>query len=98
MTQGESPMFHSDTFRELALCLKTVFGKDKLHTLMFHATTYPSGMWSIQMAVKGAMDVKNIVAKDVQIFTKEKGLKYYNEELHLSSMVLPTFVRNMLAD
>ncbi len=98
MTQGESPMFHSDTFRELALCLKTVFGKDKLHTLMFHATTYPSGMWSIQMAVKGAMDVKNIVAKEVQVFTKEKGLKYYNEELHLSSMVLPTFVRNMLAD
>lgn len=98
MTQGESPMFHTETFKELAQCLKGVFGKNKLHTLMFHATTYPSGMWSIQMAVKGDVDVKALNAKDTQVFTKEKGLKYYNEELHLSSMVLPTFVKNMLSE
>ncbi|MFN3696112.1 MAG: polyamine aminopropyltransferase [Pseudobdellovibrio sp.] len=97
ITQGESPMFHSDTFVELNKCLKTVFGNSNVHTVLFHATTYPSGMWSLQMAIKGNYHpVKDFKAAQAAQFVNSQGLKYYNEDLHTAAFTLPTFVRKML--
>lgn len=101
ITQGESPMFHSKTFVELNSCLKSVFGQSSVHTLLFHATTYPSGMWSLQMAIKGQYSpVKDIKHDQVKNFvsglSRDKALKYYNEDLHSAAFSLPTFVREML--
>ncbi len=101
ITQGESPMFHAQTFVELNQCLKGVFGNNSIHTLLFHATTYPSGMWSLQMAIKGQYSpVKDIKINEIQKFTTgltgEKSLKYYNEDLHSAAFSLPTFVKQML--
>jgi spermidine synthase len=97
ITQGESPMFHSKTFVALNSCLKEIFGKEQVHTLLFHATTYPSGMWSLQMGVKGKTHPARDFNKDqARQFSLAKGLKYYNEELHSAAFALPTFVRTML--
>jgi spermidine synthase len=98
VTQGESPMFHSETFVELNHCLKKVFSSNQVHTMLFHATTYPSGMWSIQMAVKGQYHpVKDFKKDKAQAFVSSaKDLRYYNEELHSAAFVLPTFVQKML--
>lgn len=97
ITQGESPMFHSETFVELNKCLKTVFGDNNVHTVLFHATTYPSGMWSLQMAIKGNYHpVKDFKASQAAQFVSSQGLKYYNEDLHTAAFTLPTFVRKML--
>jgi spermidine synthase len=101
ITQGESPMFHAKTFVELNSCLKTVFGQNSVHTLLFHATTYPSGMWSLQMAVKGQYNpVQDVKKDDIHKFvtsqTGDKALKYYNEDLHSAAFSLPTFVKQML--
>jgi len=97
VTQGESPMFHSETFVELNHCLKQVFAPQQVHTILFHATTYPSGMWSLQMAVKGqyhpVLDFKKDAARN---FSAAKDLRYYNEDLHTSAFMLPTFVKKML--
>ncbi|OFZ28710.1 MAG: spermidine synthase [Bdellovibrionales bacterium RIFCSPHIGHO2_01_FULL_40_29] len=97
VTQGESPMFHSETFVELNSCLKKVFSQSQVHTMLFHAPTYPSGMWSLQMAVKGqyhpVKDYKKEMAKN---FVNSKDLKYYNEDLHTAAFSLPTFVKKML--
>src|SRR5690606_23073529 len=83
ITQGESPMFHSDTFVELNKCLKGIFGKSHVHTLLFHATTYPSGMWSLQIGVKGHANPAVDFNKDkARQFSLDKGLRYYNEEVH----------------
>jgi spermidine synthase len=99
ITQGESPMFHEETFMELNRCLKDIFGKDQTHTMLFHATTYPSGMWSLQMGVKGhTHPVKNFNAEKARQFSSTKKLKYYNHELHTAAFSLPTFVRNMLGE
>lgn len=99
ITQGESPMFHEETFMELNKCLKDIFGKDQTHTLLFHATTYPSGMWSLQMGVKGhTHPVKDFNADKARQFSNAKKLKYYNHELHTAAFSLPTFVRNMLGE
>ena len=97
VTQGESPMFHSETFVELNKCLKQVFSPQQVHTLLFHATTYPSGMWSLQMAIKGQYHpVKDFKKDAAGIFAKKHDLRYYNEDLHGAAFALPTFVQKML--
>lgn len=97
VTQGESPMFHSQTFIDLNKCLKTVFGQNQVHTMLFHATTYPSGMWGLQLAIKGQYHpVKDFKAVPASQFASSQGLKYYNEDIHTAAFTLPTFVRNML--
>ncbi len=97
VTQGESPMFHAKTFVELNQCLKNVFGQSNVHTLMFHATTYPSGMWSVQMAIKGKYHpVKDVKKENIAQSLKGKTLRYYNEDLHSAAFSLPTFVKEML--
>ena len=99
ITQGESPMFHEDTFVELNKCLKNIFGAEHTHTMIFHATTYPSGMWSLQMGVKGQTHpVRSFNADRARKFSSSKGLRYYNHELHTAAFSLPTFVRNMLGE
>ncbi len=99
VTQGESPMFHEGTFVELNQCLKGIFGKAQVHTMLFHATTYPSGMWSLQVGVKGGFHPAKDFDKDkARQFCQAKGLKYYNEDLHSAAFSLPTFVRQMLAE
>ena len=97
VTQGESPMFHAKTFVELDQCLKSVFGQSHVHTMIFHATTYPSGMWSIQMAIKGQYHpVKDVKKENIAQSLKGKTLRYYNEDLHSAAFSLPTFVKEML--
>lgn len=97
VTQGESPMFHSETFVALNQCLKKVFAPTQVHTMLFHATTYPSGMWSLQMAIKGQFHpVKDFKRDAAASFSQTKGLRYYNEELHSAAFALPTFVQKML--
>jgi spermidine synthase len=97
VTQGESPMFHSETFVELNKCLKQVFSPQQVHTMLFHATTYPSGMWSLQMAIKGQYHpVKDFKKEAAGKFCKTHDLRYYNEDLHGAAFALPTFVQKML--
>ncbi|MGZ3772517.1 MAG: polyamine aminopropyltransferase [Pseudobdellovibrionaceae bacterium] len=99
VTQGESPMFHEGTFVELNQCLKSIFGPKSVHTMLFHSTTYPSGMWSFQVGVKGqyhpAVDFDKNKAHQ---FSLAKDLKYYNEDVHKAAFSLPTFVRKMLQE
>lgn len=97
VTQGESPTFHKKTFIELNKCMKSIFGAKSVHTLLFYATSYPSGMWSFQVATKeGVHPVQGFDDSKAEEFSKKKGLKYYNSEIHRASFALPTFVKSML--
>lgn len=99
ISQGESPMFHSEAFVGLNQCLKNIFGSSSVHTMLFHSTTYPSGMWSLQLGVKGTVNPAIDFSKDqARQFSKEKGLKYYNEDVHSAAFCLPTFVKTMLGN
>lgn len=97
VAQGESPMFHEKAFVQLNRCLKSVFGTESAHVLLFHATTYPSGMWSLQLASKdGAHPIKSFNKEKAMLFTQEHHLRYYNEDLHSAAFCLPSFVKKML--
>ncbi|MCO5142191.1 MAG: polyamine aminopropyltransferase [Oligoflexia bacterium] len=97
ITQGESPLFHENAFIELNHCLKDIFGKESVHTLLFYAPTYPTGMWSLQMATKAQMKPEKDFAKDrAKDLLKSNSLKYYNEGIHAAAFQLPNFVKEML--
>ena len=97
VTQGESPLFQKKAFVEVNQVLKKAFGSEKVHTLLFFAPTYPTGMWSHQMAMKtGSHPVKDFNLEKAKVFSKDKKLRYYNEELHTSAFALPGFVKDML--
>jgi spermidine synthase len=99
VTQGESPLFHEKAFTELNQCLKKIFGKAQTHTLLFFAPTYPTGMWSHQIGVKG--DINPAIDFDVErsrIFSKKFKLRYYNENVHKAAFQLPGFVQQLLGE
>jgi spermidine synthase len=99
VTQGESPLFHEKAFAELNQCLKKIFGKQHTHTLLFFAPTYPTGMWSLQIASKGgANPAKDFDEAKARAFTKEFSLRYYNESVHKAAFQLPGFVKQMLGE
>lgn len=97
ITQSESPMFHEKTFVELNQCLKRIFGAGDVHTLLFHATTYPSGMWSLMLGTKGGVHPqKSFDAAQAASFSRTAKLRYYHEGMQQSAFTLPVFVREML--
>jgi spermidine synthase len=96
VAQGESPAFHARAFTELHACLGRVF-EGAVQCMLFYATSYPTGMWSMQTATKGGVDVTRFDEPLARAFCKAEGLRYYNPEVHRAAFALPTFVRELLA-
>lgn len=98
-TQAESPMFQKDAFVDVHRCFSELFGADQALTYLFFASTYPSGMWSIQGAFKDRKvdPVADLNTEKADAFASEQSLKYYNSEVHRGAFALPTFVQEMLS-
>jgi spermidine synthase len=96
VAQGESPAFHARAFAALHACLGRVF-EGAVQCMLFYATSYPTGMWSMQTATKGGVDVTAFDESRARAFCEEEGLRYYNPEVHRAAFALPTIVRKLLA-
>jgi spermidine synthase len=96
VTQSESPDFNRDVFIDLNLCLKRIFGGDKVQPLLFHIATYPAGVWSFQIAGKRANELLDIDQNFINDFVKQHQLHFYNYNIHLASLALPNYVAAML--
>jgi len=94
--QGESPNFNKEVFSELHKCLKDIFGKEKIRTLLFNISTYPSGIWSFQLASKGNVDVTVPDNEAAKKFCKNNLLHFYNPEVHRASFALPNYIKRLL--
>jgi len=95
--QGESPMFHEKAFVGLNHCLKRVFGPINSHVALFFHPTYPTGMWSIHVSVKGDLNpLTSVGPSEIENFVKQHRLHYYNAGIHFGSFSLPGFVQKML--
>lgn len=95
--QGESPMFHEETFAKLHHRLKEVFGPAHAHVALFFAPTYPSGMWSVHIAGLEAFNpVTAVDSAQINQFAKTQQLHYYDADVHAGAFALPRFVRKML--
>jgi spermidine synthase len=97
VAQGESPKFNEKAFSELNQTLQGIFGKENAPVGLFFVPTYPTGMWSFQYGLKGAADPRKVTNTDViKSFVAEKGLRYYNEDIHFSTFALPNFVKQLI--
>lgn len=97
IAQGESPKFNEFAFAELNATLRQIFGTENAAVSLFYVPTYPSGMWSFQYGMKGAVQPKTIEkAAEIDAFVEAKGLKYYNSDIHKASFALPNFVKTLL--
>jgi spermidine synthase len=97
VAQGESPLFHEKAFVELNHCLSRIF-PHSVRTMLFYAPTYPTGMWSLQTATKGGVDVSHFAEAAARDFTTKHKLKYYNPEVHRAALALPNFVKDLLSN
>ena len=98
VAQGESPKFNEKAFRELNQTLKSIFGKDNAPVSLFFVPTYPTGLWSFQYGLKNANHPKNIQGERViETFVSNKGLRYYNADVHKGSFAIPNFVKSIIS-
>jgi len=98
IVQGEAPRFNEKVFVEIHQTLKDIFGKGKAYVMLFHVPTYPTGVWSGQIGVKGSFDPTQFDEQHATRFSQENHLKYYSPEIHKASFVLPPYVKEMLGD
>jgi len=92
VNQSESPSWQPEEVRKIATKLNDIFP----HVGFFqaHIPTYPSGHWIFGFASKRYQPGQNVQQEryDRSAFD----LKYYNNELHQASFVLPNFVRDLV--
>lgn len=98
VAQGESPMFNGKVFVELNQCLSKIFGEDKVNTMLFYIPTYPTGMWSFQIASKGNINPIDTDQNRIEAFVNKHELNYYNEQIHKAAFAMPNFVKKLLKE
>jgi spermidine synthase len=97
VAQGESPKFNEKAFSELNHTLQDIFGATNAPVSLFFVPTYPTGMWSFQYGLKNANHPKDISNSSIiDSFVEEKGLQYYNSEVHKGSFATPNFVKQLI--
>ncbi len=99
VTQSESPHFNNKIFKEIFKCYKEIFGKSNVFCYLAFIPTYPSGMWSFSFSSKGKVHPLNdFDMQKAKKFVKNHKLRYYNENIHKSSFILPNFVEESLKE
>ena len=96
ITQSESPRFNSGVFVEIYDTYKQIFGQNNVHCYLAAIPTYPTGTWSFSYSAKGDLHPMQFDREAAAAFSREQGLKYYNEEIHTAAFALPNFVKELL--
>ncbi len=96
IVQGEAPRFNEKVFVEIHQTLKSIFGPDNAFIMLFHVPTYPTGLWSGQIGVKGSFKPYQFDEQKAAAFAQRENLKYYSPEIHKASFVLPPYVKDMI--
>ncbi|MDR1159214.1 MAG: polyamine aminopropyltransferase [Syntrophomonadaceae bacterium] len=90
VVQSESPFFNADIIKNVYKKISASFPIVKLY--LANVPTYPGGLWSFTVGSK-----KYDPAEINNPRPKFEPFKYYSEEMHKSSFVLPPFVKNIIS-
>jgi spermidine synthase len=85
-------MYSTDEPKGVHDILKNKFKISRIYTGL--TPTYPSGFWSFYFASKSYCMKKDFDAE--KVIQSAIQLKYYNEEIHVASTALPSFLRKSL--
>lgn len=91
--QTESPFFMANIFRKTVADLRSVFGTNGATPYLAVIPSYPGGLWSFTFC-SGGRDPKLIIGDGLEN-TAVHDLKYYTQEVHGASFVLPEFVKRL---
>ena len=91
VAQTESPFLEKDKqlITRIHQDLKKLFPLVKLY--LAYIPVYPTGMWSFTLASK-KHDPLQVKPEDIVAINT----RYYNQDIHFSSFVLPNFVADLL--
>ena len=96
INQHESPYYDKDR-KELIRTrqkIKNIFEISRVYQA--HIPTYPSGHWLFGFASKKFDPVKDIKVEEWKKFNLET--KYYNTDLHIGALALPTYVNKLMEE
>ncbi|MEC8049382.1 MAG: polyamine aminopropyltransferase, partial [Myxococcota bacterium] len=96
VVQSESPRYNEQAFAGVNKCNRELFGADNVFPYLAYVPTYPTGMWSFSMAVKGESKPSGLNREAIDAFSMKHDLKYYNGDVHFAAYALPTFARKLL--
>ena len=88
VAQSDNPWFKGDLIKQVMSDVKEIFPITRLYTA--NIPTYPSGLWAFTLGSKKHDPLKIAEERFHKIDTK-----YYTEELHNASFVLPKFVKDL---
>jgi spermidine synthase len=93
--QSESPLFHLETILKPMHRAMRAAGFADVHTLHFPQCVYPSGWWTVTLAVKTGSAQQ---FREADAAAKPFATEYYNAEIHRAALATPEFMRRALAE
>jgi len=96
VVQSESPRYNEQAFAGVNKCNRELFGEANVFPYLAYVPTYPTGMWSFSMAVKGDAKPSSLDSAAIQAFAEKHDLSYFNGDIHSAAFALPTFARKLL--
>lgn len=101
-TQAESLWLHMDIIQALAKMCRDVFAGGSVEYAFTTIPTYPSGQIGFMLCSKGEKvdfrTPKQPLAAQPPTGSKLQPLRYYTEEVHRASFVLPKFAEDVLSE
>ncbi|MHB1693298.1 MAG: polyamine aminopropyltransferase [bacterium] len=91
--QTESPFFNKKLIKDVNHIINNIYKISMMYYAMI--PVYPSGLWSFTVGSKKYQPNKiNEVYKNIDLSSLD--LKYYSQEIHMSSFILPKFIKELL--
>ncbi|MHB1679067.1 MAG: polyamine aminopropyltransferase [bacterium] len=91
--QTESPFFNKKLIKDVNRIINNIYKISMMYYAMI--PVYPSGLWSFTVGSKKYQPNKiNEAYKNIDLSSLE--LKYYSPEIHISSFILPKFIKELL--
>jgi len=87
--------YDADIYKRSMENIQHAFGQDKMY-VYFGPTDAYNGSTSFCLGFKGDIHPKKVDKLRVKEFEKTANLKYYNYGMHLASLCLPNYVRDIL--
>jgi spermidine synthase len=95
-TQALMPLrYDAAVYKNSMANLQHAFGEANTY-VYFAPTDFYGGLTSFSLCFKEGVHPKRVDKERIKSFSKEKKLKYYNHNMHMSSLCLPGYVREML--
>lgn len=98
VVQSESPRYNEQAFAGVNKCNRELFGSENVFPYLAYVPTYPTGMWSFSMAVKGDVKPAGLDREALDAFSVKHDLKYFNGDVHFAAYALPTFAKKLVTE